>query len=74
MISQEVELQGMRALIAATDAELVRTREDRDKAGALFCKFQEFVGQPGDVVNKAWLYDKGARHQGTPTEANLVRF
>ena len=74
VVSQEAELQGIKALKAATDAELVRAREDWDRAEAISRKFHEFVGQPRDVVNKARLYDEGARHQGTPTGANLVRF
>ena len=64
----------MRALKAATDAELVQAQEDRDRVEAIFCKFHEFVGQPGDVVNKARLYDKGTRHQGMPIRANLIQF
>ena len=74
VVSQEAELQGMRALKAATDVELVRAREDRDIAEAISCKFHEFVGRLGDVVNKAQLYDEGSWHQGMPTGANLVRF
>ena len=64
----------MRALKAAIDAEFGRVRENWDRAEAISRKFHEFVGQLGDVVNKAQLYDEGAWHQGTPTGANLVRF
>ena len=74
VVSQEAKLQGMRAQKAATNVELVRAREDRDKAEAISCKFHEFVGKPGDVVNKAWLYDEGSCHQGIPTRANLIWF
>ena len=74
MVFQEAKLQEMRALKAVANIELVRVREDRDKAEAISHKFHEFVEQPGDIINKARLYDEGARHQGTPTGANLVRF
>ena len=72
--TQEVQQQEIRALKAATNAELVCAQEDRDRAEAISRKFHKFVGQPGDVVNKAQFYDKGSSHQGTPTRANIVRF
>ena len=72
VVSQEAELQGMRDLKAAMDVELVRAREDRDRAEAISCKFHEFVEQPRDVINKARLYDEESWHQGMPTGANLV--
>ena len=55
VVSQKVELQGMRALKAAAHIELVQVREDRDRAEAIFHKFHKFVRQPGDVLNKARL-------------------
>ena len=37
-------------------------------------KFQEYVGNPGDVVNKAKLYDKGVQQLGAAFEPKIVQF
>ena len=72
--TQKAQLHGMRALKAAAVEELVRARENQNKAEAISRKFHEFVGHPGDVVNKAQLYDKGSSQQGTPMGAKIVWF
>ena len=59
MTTQGAQLQGMMALKAAADEELVCAREDRNKAVAISLKFHDFVGHPGDVINKARLYNEG---------------
>ena len=56
--AREAQLQEAEALKAVAFEELVRVREDRNKANIISRKFHNFVGHPGDVVNKVRLYDK----------------
>ena len=55
--NQEEKLKEAEALIAAAFEEKVRAQEDREKAVTMAWKFHAFVGYPGDVVNKARLYN-----------------
>ena len=49
----------------AIEEELKSAQEDRDKVVVMARKFYAFVGYPGDVVNKAWLYDESTSQPGT---------
>ena len=56
-VNQEEKLKEAEALIAAVFKEKVWAQEDREKALTMAQKFHAFVVYPGDVVNKARLYD-----------------
>ena len=62
--AREAQLQEAEALKVATFEELVYVREDRNKANAISWKVHNFVGHPGDVVNKARLYNKSVGQLG----------
>ena len=44
--------------MAAAFEEKIQAQEDRERAVTVARKFHTFVGYPGDVVNKARLYDE----------------
>ena len=55
--NREEKLKEVEALTMAAFEEKVRAQENREKAVTMALKFHAFVGYPGDVVNKASLYD-----------------
>ena len=57
----------------ALEEELKSAREDRDKAVVMAQKFHASVGYPGDVVNKARLYDESTSQPGTSLRAKVIR-
>ena len=59
--------------IKVMDEELKCVREDRDKAVVMARKFHAFVGYPGNVVNKDWLYDESTSQPGTSSRPKIIR-
>ena len=68
----EAQLKEVGALKAAVEEELVRTREDRNKAIAISWKFHNFIEHPSDVVNKARLYDKSIGQPGASLGSKII--
>ena len=57
----------------AIEEELKGARVDQDKAVVMARKFHAFMEYPGDVVNKAWLYDESTSQPGTLSGPKIIR-
>ena len=68
-----MQLQEAETLKAIAFEDLVRAREDRDKVVSISLKFHNFVGHPGDIINKAWLYDESACEPGASSALKVIR-
>ena len=60
--TKEVQIKEVEALKVAAEAEPLSAWEERNKAIAISWRFHNFVEHPGNVVNKARLYDEGTIH------------
>ena len=59
--------------IAALEGEVKIAREERDKSKEVAQKIHSFMGFPGDVVNKARIYDQGLKQPETASGAKMMR-
>ena len=59
--------------IAVLEEEVKTARVERDKAKEVARKIHSFMRFPGDVLNKARLYDQGLRQPETASEAKMMR-
>ena len=71
--AQHKELKELKDRVKAIEVELKSIREDRDKAVVMARKFHTFMGYPGDIVNKARLYDESTSQPGTLSGAKVIR-
>ena len=69
----EVQVQEAKTLKAIVFEDLVRAREDRDKAVSISLKFHDFVGHLSNVVNKTRLFDKSAGQLGASPASKVIR-
>ena len=53
--------------------EVKTAQEERDKAKEVAQKIHAFMGFPGDVINKARLYDQGLKQPETSSRAKMMR-
>ena len=72
--AKEVELREVEALKVMVEVELVVARRVRDEVTTISRMFQDFVGNSGNVINKARLYDQGMNQSGALTRRKIVRF
>ena len=72
VVAIEAQLKEVGALKAAAEEELVRTQEDRNKVLAISWKFHNFIGHPGDVVNKTRLYDESMGQLGASLSPKVI--
>ena len=59
--------------IAVLEEEVKTAREERDKSKQVAWKIHSFMGFPGDVVNKARMYDQGLKQPETASGAKMMR-
>ena len=59
--------------IATLEEEVKSAQEERNKAKEVAWKFHAFMGYPGNVVNKAHLYDQCAQQPNTALGAKMMR-
>ena len=59
--------------IAALEEEVKTAREEQDKSKEVAQKIHAFMGFPGDVVNKARLYDQVLKQPQTSSGAKMMR-
>ena len=59
--------------IAALKEEVKTAWEERDKSKEVAQKIHSFMGFPGDVVNKARLYNQGLKQPETASGAKMMR-
>ena len=59
--------------ITALEEEVKIAREEREKSKEVARKIHSFMGFPGDVVNKARLYDQGLKQPETMSRAKMMR-
>ena len=58
--------------MAIVEAYLVVAQKERDEATAISRIFEDFIGNPSDIVNKAWLYNEGMSQPRARTRAKIV--
>ena len=73
VVAREAQLKEVGALKMAVEEKLMRTREDRNKALAIFRKFYDFKMHLGDVVNKAQLYNASMDQPGASLGPKVIR-
>ena len=59
------EMGELQNRIATVEEEVKTTRAERDKAKVVAQKIHGYLGFPGDVLNKARLYDHGLKQPTT---------
>ena len=59
--------------IAALEEEVKTAREEQDKSKEVAQEIHTFMGFPGDVVNKARLYDQVLKQPKTSSGAKMMR-
>ena len=61
----------LNARIARKEADWAQANEKRGEALSLLTQFQSYVGQPGDVMTKAWIFDETVA-KGLPVTGSKV--
>ena len=67
------ETEELKDRIAALEAEMKSVREEHDKAKEVAQKIHAFMGYPGNVVNKARMYDQCAQQSNTTSGAKMMQ-
>ena len=71
---QAKEREELKARIISLEAKVAKAQNQRDEATTVAWKFDEFVRNPSDVVNKAKLYDKGMSRSAASLGPMIVQF
>ena len=71
--SQRKEVEELKDRTKALEEKLVCAREDRNKAVVISRKFHDFIGHPGDVVNKARLYKESTSKPGSLSRPKIIQ-
>ena len=67
------ETMELKDRIAPLEEEVKTAQEERDKSKEVARKIHSFMGFPGDVINKASLYDQSLRQPKTALGAKMMR-
>ena len=67
------EVGELKNRIAAMEKEVKTTRAERDKSKEVAQKIHGYLGYPGDVLNKARLYDHGLKQPTTDSGVKMMR-
>ena len=67
------EAEELKSRIEAIELELAVARKERDEVTSLNWMFQTFIGNHGEVVNKARLYDEGMGQQRVSSGPKVIR-
>ena len=67
------EVGELKDRIKALEKEVKTTRAERDKSKEVTQKVCGFLGNPGDVLNKARLYDHGLKQPTTDSGVKMMR-
>ena len=70
--TREAQLKEMEALKAVAFEESMRVQEDLNKANAISLKFHNFVGHPGNVVNKVQLHNESTCQPGALPASKVI--
>ena len=66
------EIEELKNWITAIEEEVKTARTEQDKAKKVARKIHSFLGFPGDVLNKARLYDQGLRQSTTDSGVKMM--
>ena len=67
------EVGELKNRIAAVEKEVKTARAERDKSKEVAQKIHDYLGYPGDVLNKAQLYDHGLKQPTTDSGVKMMR-
>ena len=67
------EVGELKNRIAAVEKEVKTARAERDKSKEVAQKIHGYLGYPGDVLNKAQLYDHGLKQPTTDSGIKMMR-
>ena len=67
------EVEELKDRIKAMEKEVKTTRAERDKSKEVTQKVCGFLGNSGDVLNKAWLYDHGLKQSMIDSGVKMMR-
>ena len=59
--------------LTEVEKEAKATRMERDKSKEVAQRVSKFLGSPGDVLNKARLFDHGLKHPATDSGVKIMR-
>ena len=57
--AEQMQMGELRGRIVALEVELAEAHNQENEVRAIAWNFEEFISNPGNVVNKAKLYDEG---------------
>ena len=67
------EVEDLKNQIKAAEKEVKTARAERDKSKEVAQKVHGFLGNPGDVLNKAQLFDHGLKQPTTDSGVKMMR-
>ena len=67
------EVEELKNRIAAVEKEVKTARAERDKSKEVAQKIHGYLGYPGDVLNKARLYDHSLKQPTTDSGVKMMR-
>ena len=66
-------MEDLKNRIKAADKEVKTARAEQDKSKEVAQKVHGFLGNPGDVLNKARLFDHGLKQPTTDSSVKMMR-
>ena len=67
------EVEELKNWIAAVEKEVKTAKAERDKSKEVAQKVHGYLGYPGNVLNKARLYDHGLKQPTTDSDVKMMR-
>ena len=67
-------MEELRGRVATLEVELAEAQKQENEARAVARNFEEFIGNPGNAINKAKLYDEGMSWLGASFGPKIIRF
>ena len=68
------EMEEFKNQIAVVEEEVKTARAEQNKVKEVARKIHSFLGFPGDILNKARLYDQGLRQPETESGAKMMHY
>ena len=59
--------------VKEAEKEVKAARAERDRSKEIAQQVSKFLGSPGDVLNKAWLFDHGLKQPATDSSVKMMR-
>ena len=67
------EVEELKNRIKAAEKEVKTAKAERDKSKEVAQKVHGFLGNPGDILNKAWLFNHGLQQPTTDSGVKMMQ-